>query len=97
MAIDPRDKFGEYGGKPGSIQKKADGHVELEVGEKARILRTHAIRIPDAPAGGPSKPNQGIDPATGHPWVDDQQQSRLDLYKKTRDEILNGYTPEDVQ
>lgn len=95
MAIDPRDKVGEYGGYAGSIQKKADGHTELTPGESARILRTHAIRVPDAPAGGPGKPNQGIDPATGQVWVDEQQQARVDVYKKTVD-LLNGYTPEDV-
>lgn len=29
----------EYGGRPGMIQREADGHVELSVGEAAQLMR----------------------------------------------------------
>lgn len=91
-----REDWGEYSGKPGTIQKAEDGHEELTAKEGARILRTHAIQAPDSPAGGPPAPNQGIDPATGEPWVDEQQLYRLNQYKATLGR-LNGYTPGDVR
>lgn len=95
MANGKREDWGEYGGKPGSPQRTEDGHV-LTPAEGARILRTYGIQTPDSPAGGPPKPNQGIDPATGEKWVDDQQAYRLAQYNKTKARV-NGYTPEDVE
>jgi hypothetical protein len=96
MANGKREDWGEYSGKPGTIHKAEDGHEELTAAEGARILRTHAIQAPDSPAGGPPKPNQGIDPATGEPWIDEQQAYRLAEYQKTVGK-LNGYTPGDVR
>jgi hypothetical protein len=96
MARDPRDDWGEYSGKPGAPHLAKDGHEELTPQEGARILRTHAIQSPDVPAGGPPAPNQGIDPATGEPWVDEQQAYRLAQYGLTLAKV-NGYKPEDVK
>ncbi len=94
MANGKREDWGEYGGKPGSPHKAEDGHT-LTPAEGARILRTYGIQAPDSPAGGPPKPNQGVDPATGEAWVDEQQAHRLEEYNKTKRRV-NDYTPEDV-
>lgn len=96
MANGKREDWGEYSGKPGGIHLVEDGHEELTPGEKARILRTHAIQAPDSPAGGPPEPNRGIDPATGLAWVDEQQQFRLNQYRDTLGRV-SGYRPEDVK
>jgi hypothetical protein len=96
MANGKREDWGEYSGKPGTIHLAEDGHEVLTPAEGARILRTHALQTPDVPAGGPPLPNQGIDPATGEKWVDEQQAYRLLQYNKTLARV-NGYRPEDVR
>ncbi len=96
MTAAERDKYGEYGGTPGTIHTAEEGHVTLEPAEGARILRTYGIRNPDTPAGGQVTVNQGIDPATGEKWTDEPQVVRQKRYQDTQ-RLLNGYTPEDVQ
>ena len=91
MAKDPRDKFGEYGGKPGLIQTEADGHVELTVKEQAMVGRIWG-RDGNLPAD-EIQINSGIDRATGEPWEDAahraQAINRANLFKK-----LNGRGPD---
>lgn len=72
MARDSRDNFGEYGGKPGLIQKAEDGHVELTAAEQAQILRTNAFRTNTSITDDPDEIEVagGVEGTTGETWED---------------------------
>lgn len=84
---DQRDFYGEFGGKPGLIQKAEDGHVDLTVREKALLGRIWG-------KGGeqgaePVIPNGGIDAATGEVW-EDASQRRMAISRDERLAKTNG-------
>lgn len=90
---DSRDRFGEYGGKPGLIQTTEDGHVELTVKEKAMLGRIWG-KQGDIGAG-PVEVNSGVDVATGEKW-EDAAQRRLALKQQSTFEKTNGRGPEEA-
>lgn len=94
MAKDPmgRDKFGEYGGKPGSIQKAEDGHVDLTAAEKRRINATYGIRNADSAYDNEADVpvNTGVEyDAESTVWEDAEQRTRALRVRESR-ERLNG-------
>lgn len=93
MATDSRDQYGEYGGKPGLIQKAEDGHVELTVKEKAMVGRIWgkggSQGLQEAPING------SIDAATGEAW-EDASQRRRQIERETKQAQLNGRGIEEV-
>lgn len=90
---DSRDQWGEYGGKPGSIQKAEDGHELLTARERARVVRTQGIRNNTAPSENPEDivVDGGIDVATGEKWEDAHQRRRKLSLEESRVR-LNGRT-----
>lgn len=91
---DDRYRHGEYGGKPGLIQKKADGHENLSAGEKAQLLRTYGeggqVGMDEAQV------NKGVeryDPE--EKWEDAGHRARV-LAQHRKRERMNGYGVEDV-
>jgi hypothetical protein len=93
MATDSRDNFGEYGGKPGLIQKAEDGHVELTVKEKAMVGRIYGK---DGSQG--AQVNEvagGVDAVTGEVW-EDASHRRMVLDREAAQAKLNGRGIEEV-
>lgn len=92
MAKDPlgRDKFGEYGGRPGSIHTDSDGHVDLTAAEKRRINATYGIRNADSEWDNATDVpvNVGED-VNGEPWEDAEQRQRAIRVAESR-KRLNG-------
>lgn len=98
MARDSRDNYGEYGGKPGLIQKAEDGHVDLTAAEQAQILRTVGMRTA---AGDTDVPEDievagGVDNVTGETWEDAGHRARRRNAEDVRNR-LNGRGVEDVR
>lgn len=90
MARDSRNDWGEYGGKPGSIQKEEDGHVELTPAEEARVMRTYGIRNSAAATTDPAEVEvpTGVD-ADGEVWEDEERLTRRRMIEESR-RRLNG-------
>lgn len=90
MARDPRDKWGEYGGAPGSIHTSENGHVDLTAAEKRRVNATYGIRTPETDVDDPSGVvvNTGID-VDGEKWEDAEQRARKLALERNRAR-LNG-------
>lgn len=88
---DSRDKYGEYGGKPGSIHSAEDGHEQLEASEKARILRTYGIRNSAANTDDPRgiEIPSGIDAGTGEKWEDAERRNRALHLQESRRRLSN--------
>lgn len=84
---DSRDNFGEFGGKPGLIQKAEDGHVELTVKEMAMVGRiwgkggNQGAEVQEVTGG--------VDTVTGEVW-EDASHRRLVLERQARERQLNG-------
>lgn len=97
MARDPKDRWGEYSGKPGSIQTAEDGHEVLSAAEKRRINATYGIRNPDATADDPDDVvvDTGID-VDGDKWEDAAQRARKLSVANSR-RRLNGRGVSDGQ
>lgn len=93
MARDSRDNYGEFGGKPGLIQKAEDGHVELSVKEKAMVGRIWG-KVPSAGAQ-ETEINGGIDAVTGEAWADPSQRRRQ-IERERAQAKLNGRGIEEV-
>lgn len=94
MATDDRYRFGEYGGKPGLIQKKADGHENLAAHEKAQIIRTYGIGGQEGMSE--DQVNKGVeryDPE--EKWEDAGHRARV-LDRRAKEKRMNGYRVEDV-
>lgn len=95
MASD-RDLFGEYAGKPGSIQKAEDGHETLTAAEQRRVLATYGksgldvIEDEAQIAAGTERYD------STEKWEDAAHRARY-LRKKGFDARLNGRTLGDVQ
>lgn len=85
-----RDKFGEYGGRDGSIHTASDGHVELTAAEKRRVNATFGIRNADSPYDNEADVpvNSGVD-VIGEVWEDAEQRERALRVRDSR-RRLNG-------
>jgi hypothetical protein len=93
MARDSRDNFGEYGGKPGLIQKAEDGHVELTVKERAMVGRIWGKGGSQGQEEAPI--NGGIDAVTGEVW-EDASMRRKQIEREAMQAKLNGRGIEEV-
>lgn len=93
---DSRNDWGEYGGKPGSIQKAEDGHEDLTAAEQRRIMATYGIRNSAAAVSDPEAVEvpQGVD-VSGESWEDAERRARAVALVRSR-ERLNGRTTDDL-